>query len=144
MCSPSILCRQHLLGCHNEIHKLVGHLRKKKSITGWIQNNCLELRSIDSYHSKLVDEMRVRGYHHKSPLPSYSLDYLPENEREYKIDKEKALKDLLERCKKCGEPNTLYIQTINGCPTFDGKFITINKLHSKNPDSERRREKIKY
>ena len=43
MVPPVILCRQHLLGCHKEIHFLLGHLAKQKSITGWIKHDCIEL-----------------------------------------------------------------------------------------------------
>lgn len=101
MQDPIMLCRPHLLGSHVELHKLVGHLIKQRSITGWIQNNCLEISSIQAYHAIIVEEMKRRGYRHDTPLPSYNSSYLPLDEQEYKINKKEALKDLLNRCNEC-------------------------------------------
>jgi hypothetical protein len=36
---------------------LVGHLKCKKGISGFIRNNCMEPRSIFSRHQELVEEM---------------------------------------------------------------------------------------
>lgn len=101
MCNPKILCRKHLLGEHFELHKIVGALNKQRSITKYIENNCIEPKSIKERHSILVVEMINRGYNHKSPLPTFSIDYLSEEEQNYKIDRDKSLEDLLNRCFEC-------------------------------------------
>jgi hypothetical protein len=45
--------------------------------------------------------MRKRLMKHKSPLPSFSISYLPKAQRDYKVDVEKSLKDLIKRCPNC-------------------------------------------
>lgn len=68
---PRILCRQHLLGEHRELHGLWNILTQGK--TGYSQHpetvrwrgrtKALYLR-----HEALVAEMTRRGYNHASPL----------------------------------------------------------------------------
>ena len=105
MCDPRILCRQHLLGEHNELHKIVGSLQKERSISGYIKHNCIEVKSILNRHELLIEEMIKRGYNHRSPLPSFNYSYLPLVEQIYVIDRENSLQDLINRCNKC---NTRY------------------------------------
>lgn len=97
MVSPKILCNQHLLGEHNEIHKAVGNLRH----TGiWakalINKGFLEPQNFKKRHDELVVEMVSRGMNHQSPLNVKGLKLT-----KGKIDTKKALKDLMERCDKC-------------------------------------------
>lgn len=112
MINPRIMCNRHLLGEHNEIHMLIGSLAKKIKIDGFIKNNLIEPKSIIKRHQELVEEIERRGYKHNSliisqfeklkiPTLDYLLEYLPEEYREYKIDKEKSLIDLLSRCQEC-------------------------------------------
>lgn len=101
MVNPKLLCRVHLLGEHNELHKIVGSLRKKRSISGYIKNDCIEPKSIRKRHNELVNELKKRDYNHKSPLPEFNIDYLPKKEKNHKINKKKSKKDLLERCVLC-------------------------------------------
>jgi hypothetical protein len=103
MVDPKILCRKHLMGEHVEHHMMVGTINKRKSITGYINNNLIEPLSLIGRHVELVIEMEERGYNHKSDLPVLILNYLPENELNYKIDKEKSLNDLINRCEDCKE-----------------------------------------
>ena len=103
------MCRNRLLGEHKEVHQLIGQLRKKLSITGYLQKNCIEVSSITSRHDALVREMERRGYRHLSPVPDQSeidrmCEYLPESERAYKIDVYFSDKDRYSRnCKCCPE-----------------------------------------
>lgn len=68
---PAILCRQHLLGEHRELHAIWSILTKDKKgyrrhpeTIRWIgRTKALFLR-----HGLLVEEMEKRGYHHHSPL----------------------------------------------------------------------------
>ena len=106
MGDPPTMCRNHLLGEHKELHQLIGQLRKKLGITGYIQKNCIEVSSITSRHDALVREMERRGYNHLSPVPDQSdidriTEYLPEQERAYVIDKESSDWDRYGRCCNC-------------------------------------------
>ena len=99
MVEPNILCRQHLLGEHNELHMFVGVLKRDFSVTGYLENNLLEVCSISDRHSELVSEMLKRGYNHNSPLET-PIKYLKIGE-EIKIDRMQARETLISRCKLC-------------------------------------------
>ncbi len=69
--SPSILCRQHLLGEHRELHALwtiltthrkgyMNHPETKR----WVG----KLKALYLRHDRLVEEMKLRGYNHHTPL----------------------------------------------------------------------------
>lgn len=101
MCQPEILCRKHLLGEHNELHKLAGSLVKKRSITGYVQNNCVEVTAIEKRHRELIAGFAKRGYRHQSPIEVPDVSYLPVEEIYYEIDRSKSLALLLTRCPEC-------------------------------------------
>ena len=69
--SPKILCRQHLLGEHRELHavwtvitqKKTGYSRHPETLR-WIGKT----KALYARHEALVHEMRRRGYNHSSPL----------------------------------------------------------------------------
>lgn len=69
--SPSILCRQHLLGEHLELHSIwtvitqgkKGYSKHPETIR-WVG----KLKALYSRHEKLVKEMHSRGYNHNSEL----------------------------------------------------------------------------
>ena len=103
MVNPKIMCRNHLLGEHKEIHQLIGAINKKFKLDGYVKNNCIEITNIRQRHDELVIEMLKRNYNHKSEIKEYDCGYLDEKIVKYKIDKEKSLEDLLCRCKKCKE-----------------------------------------
>jgi hypothetical protein len=115
MCNPRILCRKHLLGEHVELHMFVGTLRKKKKIDGYLDNNLIEPLSIDERHNQLIEEMITRNMHHNSPLifSSELLQYLPEDQINFKINQERALRDLLYRCDNCKKRYTELISGIH-------------------------------
>ena len=103
MCEPRILCRQHLLGEYKELFMIVGNLAKKRAISGYIKNNCIEPIFILSRYNQLVAEMLSRGYRANAQF-TFSLsmlEYLPINEKNYKIDSQQALSTLLSRCPEC-------------------------------------------
>lgn len=69
--NPQILCRQHLLGEHRELHALWTILQQDK--TGYRNHPetkrwAGKLAALDKRHQQLVDEMAKRGYTHSSPL----------------------------------------------------------------------------
>lgn len=94
---PELLCRQHLLGEHNELHKLVGSIRAGHSIDGYIERGQVETSRIQSRHDALAAELERRGYSHDSPL-SYS-DALERGT----VDVDANLEELKSRCERCRE-----------------------------------------
>ena len=105
---PRIMCRQHLLGEHFEVHVLLIHLQKNRKIKGYLENNCLEPRSIYQRHQNLMREMIRRGYNHNSSMMETDFSCvgnLSIEQQYWKINKEKSLKTLLERCKECNDRN---------------------------------------
>lgn len=97
MVDPRIMCRQHLLGEHAEIHAFVGAINHGYSVKGYLKNGLLEVHSLYSRHKELVKEMKRRGYRHTSSLD----DKWRQAARLGSIDKEKNLKQLIERCTRC-------------------------------------------
>lgn len=98
MVPTNIMCRNHLLGEHVEIHMLVGTINKKGNVTGYINSGLLEFKSLKCRHDELIKEMTRRGYKHNSPLP----DILFEIENK-KVNVEENIKELCRRCDKCRE-----------------------------------------
>jgi hypothetical protein len=90
-----MMCSQHLLGEHVELHMLVGSLRRDKNIAGFVRDGLVELRSIRRRHAELVAEMRRRGFRHRSPLPDFR------SRRAGHVDRGANLKELAKRCADC-------------------------------------------
>jgi transcription-repair coupling factor (superfamily II helicase) len=95
--NPRIMCRQHLLGEHAEVHMFIGTINRKKSVEGYLQKGLLEVHNLFSRHNELVEEMKKRGYKHQSEV-----------EEEWKtavragiIDRKRNLGELINRCSKC-------------------------------------------
>jgi hypothetical protein len=106
MCDPKILCTKHLLGEHVEMHMFLGHLQKKRGITGYLKNNCLEPRSIYQRHEDLAAELIRRGFNHKSPMNETDFNIvcdLPIECQYWEVNKEENLKNLTGRCEKCND-----------------------------------------
>ncbi len=92
---PVIMCDQHLLGEHLEMHMFAGSINKGISIRGYIANDFVEPQNIKSRHDTLVAEMEVRNMNHKSPLEQ------PDTNEHHIIDEEVSLRLLLLRCPVC-------------------------------------------
>jgi len=104
LANPRIMCQKHLCGEHLEMHMFLGTLKKRKKVDGYIANNLFEPRSLYQRHKDLADEMIRRDYKHKSPLYEIDCTWILDlsNEQQYwEIDKDLALKDLLDRCPEC-------------------------------------------
>ena len=97
MVNPRIMCRQHLLGEHAEIHMFAGTLNRNKSVKGYLEKGLLEVHSLYDRHEKLVEEMERRGYRHCSPLD----EKWKSAEKLGAIDREKSFMELLRRCSRC-------------------------------------------
>jgi hypothetical protein len=102
MIDPKTLCRQHLLGEHNELHRYKHIFEKHQSIAGRISPIVLiEPENMKSRHDEIVKEMLARGYNHQSPYEQPDLSHLPNDQRYAKVDLEYNLKDLYNRCPEC-------------------------------------------
>lgn len=95
MIDPKIMCRQHLLGEHGEIHKHRHNFVKKHKVSG--REGQIEPKSMKSRHDELALEMNRRGYNHKSPYDQPDISHLPD----MLVDKEKSIKILIHRCSEC-------------------------------------------
>jgi hypothetical protein len=66
-----------------------------KNLNGYITNGLLEVHNLRLRHNNIAEYMERRKYNHSSPLPEF------EERISGKIDSDKSLKDLSERCEKC-------------------------------------------
>ena len=94
---PKIMCKNHLLGEHLELHMLAGCLRKGKNIRGYIEGGLVDPSALLKRHDELVSEMKYRGYNHFSPI-----EELPHNLVKGQINPEENKLELIDRCSKCG------------------------------------------
>lgn len=102
MVNPSLMCHQHLLGEHRELHAIVGCLRFKKNIDGYLIKYLIDLNKLKYRHDFLMEEMIRRNYNHKTPLNTVpSFDYINEDIRNNTVDINTSYSELLSRCTKC-------------------------------------------
>ena len=96
--NPKMLCRQHLLGEHVEMHMFAGTIRKGRSIDGYI----VDPSRIKIRHDELVIEMVSRGMKHKSPLEMdcSGLQHRPIVEMD-------SIAELNRRCPNCAKEDTM-------------------------------------
>lgn len=97
MVNPKLMCRQHLLGEHVELHMLVGCIKRGFSIRGYTDAGLVDPNKINRRHAKLAVEMKRRGYNHNSRLPKFILPFPIKGE----VDVKKNLKELYKRCTNC-------------------------------------------
>ena len=69
--NPKMMCRQHLLGEHVELHMFRAHLKKGHDLSGYISKGYLSPTTLYSRHEEVAKEMLNRGYQHWSPMESY-------------------------------------------------------------------------
>lgn len=106
MVDPGLMCQQHLLGEHGEIHKHRHNFIKGHRIDGRIAGNAVEPAAMKSRHDDLEKEIRRRAARagRKPPSSPYAqpdLSAYPPEQRNYRINREVALKMLLNRCPDC-------------------------------------------
>lgn len=102
MVDPKIMCRNHLLGEHRELHAIAGLIRKKKSLDGYLSEGLIDPRLLQSRHLALSKEMSQRGYYDAESIGVLDLSYLRLEDRPY-VDAEESLRILLSRCSACTE-----------------------------------------
>lgn len=101
---PRIMCKNHLLGEHREMHQVKGTVEKHKHgeniLKGLADTNAIDTLLIKARHDTLVKEMKRRGWTgHSTPMDEVDNQYGGIG----KIDKEENLELILERCKECRE-----------------------------------------
>lgn len=100
MVDPEIMCKSHLLGEHVELHMVIGSIKRKRALDGYLRNGLIEPGSVLSRHGELVVEMKRRGYNHVSLAPEF-LDFGYLKGGSFGVDRKKSLVELLGRCKRC-------------------------------------------
>ena len=101
---PKLLCRQHLLGEHKELHMLLGCLSKNKNIDGFILKGQVCPARLRQRHDQIVREMLKRGYNHKTPITYEETKYYEHSLfSNNKININRNILDLAGRCKACQE-----------------------------------------
>ncbi len=106
MTDPRLMCMQHLLGEHGEIHKHRHNFVKGHSMAGRIEINAVEPLSLKTRHDELETEIRRRAVEAGrkppcSPFEQPDLDAYSDEHREYRIDREAARELLVNRCEDC-------------------------------------------
>jgi len=81
MCNPKILCRLHLLGEHNELHKHRHIFVKKQDVSTRIKRGQIFPEKMKERHDELADEMLRRGYKHESPYVQPDVSYINEGNK---------------------------------------------------------------
>jgi uncharacterized protein with PIN domain len=97
MVNPRIMCRQHLLGEHVEIHMFIGTINREKSVKGYLEKGLLEVHNLYTRHEDLVEEMKRRSYNHYSEVD----EKWKVVEKVGVINEEKNVEELVNRCSKC-------------------------------------------
>ena len=97
MVDPRLMCRQHLLGEHVELHMVAASLRNGTSLQGFIENQLIETHNVRRRHEQLVGEMKRRGFKHASPLKNVP------RKRAGCVDRRANLLELARRCEHCRE-----------------------------------------
>lgn len=105
MINPRIMCRQHLLGEHAEIHMFIGTINRGKSVKGYLEKGFLEIHNLYNRHEELLREMKQRKYNHYSEVDK-KWNFV---EKAGTIDKKKNLYELLNRCSKCKKRYSTFI-----------------------------------
>jgi hypothetical protein len=109
MVDPSLLCKDHLLGEHKEVHMLVGSLAKGTSLGKYLTDKLVDPSRVFERHDALVREFVRRQYQHHTPL---NLGVLAKKARlsnkqakkllvSNPVDTIRNLRDLQDRCWAC-------------------------------------------
>jgi hypothetical protein len=105
MINPKMLCRQHLLGEHGELHKWLPWFEKGRKVHGRFYPVVqIQFNGYKERHDLLALELLLRGWNHGSPIkkvPDFKTMY-PEYYN-LKVDKEISISTLMDRCDKCRE-----------------------------------------
>lgn len=100
MINPELLCRKHLLGEHNELHKFKPSFEKQHNMNKRIILNQIEPSSMKIRHDELAQEMIRRGYKHQSEYTMPDISYIGKLLNE-KVNTDLSYEDLKNRCEDC-------------------------------------------
>lgn len=96
---PQLLCDQHLLGEHTELHQAVGTLRNhphgEAIVRGHAERQQLDTSKLQARHDDLADELERRGMTHDSPMNYEDTHELGS------INPERNRANLQNRCEDC-------------------------------------------
>lgn len=95
MVNPEHLCNQHLMAEHNECHKLLGHIRKRRSIDGYVRARIVQPQDLAARHDEVVEEMLKRNMMHKTPIEQ------PFGVPVVTVSVAESYKELIRRCPEC-------------------------------------------
>lgn len=109
MINPKLLCNQHLLGEHGEIHKFRHNFEKQHNMSKRILLKQIEPAMMESRHNELAEEMLKRGMNHKSPYIMPDISYIDKELLLMTVNIEENKKDLISRCKKCIPQKNTYV-----------------------------------
>jgi hypothetical protein len=98
MVNPKIMCNQHLLGEHVELHMLVGNIKHGKSIDGFL-SGLVYPSLVVQRHEDVAKEMVHRGMNHKSPIDCPG--EITSSRIAQPISEISNLKELARRCNQC-------------------------------------------
>ena len=95
--NPKMLCRKHLLGEHVEQHMFLGTILHGSSLNGYVVKGLVDTRLIKQRHDQLAEEMKNRGYNHKSPLEYEDKLSLGT------VNPQISIQELVRRCPDCAQ-----------------------------------------
>lgn len=107
--APELMCREHLLGEHREMHFIVGSIRDhphgEAIAEGHAEKGQLDTSRIQARHDALAEEMESRGFDHDSPMEYVDDLDLGEvdAERDPSLDTASIRDELADRCPDCRE-----------------------------------------
>ena len=99
MLHPRVLCRDHLLGEHTEIHQVAGalasHDHGEAIVRGHAERGQVDTSRLAERHDALAAELERWGYAHDSPLAYEDEVNLGT------VDPAESIADLRDRCADC-------------------------------------------
>jgi len=103
MIDTALLCKNHLIGEHGELHKFLPSFRKGYKVDGRFDPIVqIQFQGYQERHDALAAEMIARGYNHNSLLidvPDFKQIYPQYFYKLVNIDE--SYKDLCKRCPRC-------------------------------------------
>jgi len=92
MIDPKLMCQQHILGEHSEIHKHKHNFEKGHSIAG--RRGLIEPQAMQARHDQLAAYMNHKSPYEMPDLSGYDLTG-------FVVDREESLRELCRRCPDC-------------------------------------------
>jgi hypothetical protein len=103
---PKLLCRQHLLGEHVEMHMFAGAHRRGYNLSGYVRRGLLNPERLLARHVELAREIVSRGWRHQSPLEEPVLTQV------VYVDGFASLEELARRCSECHRRQKTLLPTL--------------------------------